>query len=204
MAGAQVSPAPAVREPLPQQPRKAPRHSSVTGEMLFSRPRWCWPFSGVQMRYQRSPGPVRVGHSIDFRGAPPAGCEGWQARSKWSIPGVPPALDRSPCGRVLRAQAQNILSPNHAREAIGGGVWKLDRVKDSPQNWLTRSRFPRRHSTGFPETSGQRCCNTHWPLKASRKRGFVVSERNDTPSRTIVSNFRSIAPNRTAMRLHKV
>ena len=89
------------------------------GEMLFSRPRRCWPFSGATSRYQRSPGPVRVGHGIDFRGAPPAGCEGWQARSKWSIPGIPPALNRSPCGRVLRAQAQSILSPNHTREAIG-------------------------------------------------------------------------------------
>jgi len=77
-------------------------------------------------------------------------------------------------------------------------------VKNSPQNWLTRSRLPRRHSTGFPETSARGASNTRWPLKASRKRGFVVSERNDTPSRTTVSNFRSIAPNRAAMRLHKV
>jgi len=36
---------PAVREPLPQRPKKVPRYSSVTGGKLVSRPRWCWPFS---------------------------------------------------------------------------------------------------------------------------------------------------------------
>lgn len=37
--------------------------------------------------------------------------------------GVPPALDRSPCGRVIHAQAQSILSPSTARGI--GGAWSF-------------------------------------------------------------------------------
>jgi hypothetical protein len=150
-------PAPAVREPLPQQPARLPRHSSVTGGNAVLPPSLVLAVFGGVDAFQRSPGPVRVGHSIDFRGAPPAGCEGWQARSNWSIPGVPPALDRSPCGRVLRAQAQSIFESKPCAGGIRGRLLNplsavTGQCHHGPSELFNRSRIPPA-TTGFPETS---------------------------------------------------
>jgi len=128
---------------------KAPWHSSVTGGKSSLPPSLVLAVFEVMSR--RSLGPVRVGHSVSFRGAPPSvvrvarrGLTGW-------LLGVPPALDRSPCGQVYAPWPK----ASWVQTMAGGirGSWRLW------QRGIHRAEFGIQVSlTGpfkpvFPETS---------------------------------------------------
>jgi hypothetical protein len=79
-------PAPAVREPLPQRPRKVPWYSSVTGGIKSPALTGAGRFRGYESTLPR---PCQGRPQWQLSGRSSCRCEGWQARSNWLLLGSP-------------------------------------------------------------------------------------------------------------------